>query len=200
MILNSSSWPTASSRTASPARRCWGPTPCAFSGRTDPLSVRKSALSSCAGRPAKGEKMVFIETERLVLRNTAAKDADSMFDYRSSEICAKYQRGQTKELDGIRRLIEHPPKRCDLCGRPVYAVGRAEAVRRDDRRDRGHARGWRHFHGIHVPLPLPSPGLCIRGPDRAHGSASQKIPVMGVCLLYRTGKCAQHGIIEKIGL
>lgn len=45
--------------------------------------------------------MVFIETERLVLRNTAAKDADSMFDYRSSEICAKYQRGQTKELDGI---------------------------------------------------------------------------------------------------
>ena len=51
--------------------------------------------------------MVFIETERLVLRNTAAKDADSMFDYRSSEICAKYQRGQTKELDGIRRLIEH---------------------------------------------------------------------------------------------
>lgn len=51
--------------------------------------------------------MVLIETERLVLRNTAAKDADSMFDYRSSEICAKYQRGQTKELAGIRRLIEH---------------------------------------------------------------------------------------------
>ena len=50
--------------------------------------------------------MVFIETERLILRNTAAKDAAPMFDYRSSEICARYQRGQTKELDGIRRLIQ----------------------------------------------------------------------------------------------
>ena len=60
--------------------------------------------------------MVFIETERLVLRNTAAKDADSMFDYRSSEICAKYQRGQTKELDGIRRqrLRQTPRKRAPL--------------------------------------------------------------------------------------
>ena len=50
--------------------------------------------------------MPVIETERLILRNVAAGDADSMFDYRNNEICAKYQRGQTKELDGIRRLIE----------------------------------------------------------------------------------------------
>lgn len=50
--------------------------------------------------------MVVIETERLILRNVAARDADSMFDYRSNEICARYQRGQIKEFDGICKLIE----------------------------------------------------------------------------------------------
>ena len=50
--------------------------------------------------------MIHIETERLVLRNVAAKDAEVMFDYRNNEICAKYQRGQTKDLNGIRELIQ----------------------------------------------------------------------------------------------
>lgn len=50
--------------------------------------------------------MIMIETERLVLRNVTAKDADTMFDYRNNEICAKYQRGQTKDFDGICELIE----------------------------------------------------------------------------------------------
>lgn len=50
--------------------------------------------------------MICIETERLLLRNVAEKDAEIMFDYRSNEICAKYQRGQTKSYDGIRALIE----------------------------------------------------------------------------------------------
>ena len=50
--------------------------------------------------------MNVIETERLILRNVATKDADIMFDYRNNEICAKYQRGQTKEHDGICELIE----------------------------------------------------------------------------------------------
>lgn len=54
----------------------------------------------------KKDKMSIIETERLILRNVAAKDADIMFDYRNNEICAKYQRGQTKEYDGICELIE----------------------------------------------------------------------------------------------
>lgn len=144
--------------------------------------------------------MVFIETERLVLRNTAAKDADSMFDYRSSEICAKYQRGQTKELDGIRRLIEHRQNDVISVDAPFML---SAALKQSDEMI-GEIVVMPEDGvisiGIHVPLPLPSPGLRIRGPDRAHGSASQKIPVMGVCLLYRTGKCAQHGIIEKIGL
>ena len=50
--------------------------------------------------------MTFIETNRLILRNVAAKDADNMYDYRNNEICARYQRGQTKDYDGIVALVE----------------------------------------------------------------------------------------------
>ena len=51
--------------------------------------------------------MVFIETDRLVLRNVESKDADIMYDYRNNEICARYQRGQTKDYKGIVELVEH---------------------------------------------------------------------------------------------
>jgi len=50
--------------------------------------------------------MTFIETDRLLLRNVAAKDTDIMYDYRNNEICARYQRGQTNEYDKIVALIE----------------------------------------------------------------------------------------------
>ena len=50
--------------------------------------------------------MVFIETERLALRNVSASDAEIMYDYRNNDICARYQRGQTKDLLGIRQLVE----------------------------------------------------------------------------------------------
>lgn len=50
--------------------------------------------------------MIFLETERLALRNVTAKDADIMFDYRNHELCARYQRGQTKEHAGIVSLVE----------------------------------------------------------------------------------------------
>ena len=51
--------------------------------------------------------MTFIETNRLILRNFAAKDAEIIYDYRNNEICARYQRGQTKDYDGIVALVEH---------------------------------------------------------------------------------------------
>ena len=49
--------------------------------------------------------MIFLETERLVLRNVKPEDAAVMFDYRNNEICARYQRGQTKDLPGIEKLV-----------------------------------------------------------------------------------------------
>ena len=50
--------------------------------------------------------MTFIETNRLLLRNVASKDADIIYDYRNNPICARYQRGQTKDYKGIVALIE----------------------------------------------------------------------------------------------
>lgn len=50
--------------------------------------------------------MINLKTERLILRNVQPEDAGVMFDYRNNEICARYQRGQTKDLPGITALIE----------------------------------------------------------------------------------------------
>lgn len=50
--------------------------------------------------------MIHMQSERLLLRNLAARDAETMFDYRNNELCARYQRGQTKELGQIVQLIE----------------------------------------------------------------------------------------------
>ena len=49
--------------------------------------------------------MIFLETERLILRNLSADDAPIMHDYRNNEQCARYQRGQTKDYAGIVQLI-----------------------------------------------------------------------------------------------
>ena len=48
--------------------------------------------------------MTWIETNRLRLRNVTEKDADVMYDYRNNELCARYQRGQTKDYNGILAL------------------------------------------------------------------------------------------------
>ena len=50
--------------------------------------------------------MIFTETDRLLLRNVVAKDADIMYDYRNNEICARYQRGQMKDYNGSVALVE----------------------------------------------------------------------------------------------
>lgn len=50
--------------------------------------------------------MKFTETDRLLLRNVMPKDADIMYDYRNNEICARYQRGQTRDYPGIVNLVE----------------------------------------------------------------------------------------------
>ena len=49
--------------------------------------------------------MTFLTTDRLIIRNVEPRDAQTMFDYRNNEICARYQRGQTKDLEGIKTLV-----------------------------------------------------------------------------------------------
>lgn len=66
--------------------------------------------------------MTFIETERLLLRNLSPKDADIMYDYRNNEICARYQRGQTKDYEGIAALIERRKNDVMSIDAPFMAV------------------------------------------------------------------------------
>lgn len=54
--------------------------------------------------------MIFMQTRRLRLRNVQPKDVPVMFDYRNNEICARYQRGQTKDLVGVQSLVQ---RRCN---------------------------------------------------------------------------------------
>lgn len=58
--------------------------------------------------------MIFFETDRLILRQVRIEDAPVMFDYRNNEICARYQRAQTKDLGGIRELVER--RKNDILG------------------------------------------------------------------------------------
>lgn len=57
------------------------------------------------GTVGKEDVMIFLETERLVLRSLLPRDAETMFDYRNNEVCARYQRGQTKTREGLASLI-----------------------------------------------------------------------------------------------
>lgn len=50
--------------------------------------------------------MTFFETERLCLRNFAPADLDELHDYRSSEICRRYQRGQACGREALCAMIE----------------------------------------------------------------------------------------------
>ena len=50
--------------------------------------------------------MIFLETARLSLRNVKTKDVAVMHDYRNHPACARYQRGQTKDLAGIQKMVE----------------------------------------------------------------------------------------------
>lgn len=50
--------------------------------------------------------MIFLETRQLALRSVKPADAAIMYDYRNNPICARFQRGQTKDLPGITALIQ----------------------------------------------------------------------------------------------
>ncbi len=48
---------------------------------------------------------VLLHTEHLTVRNLEMRDAEVMWDYRNNDVCARYQRGQLKELDKIKLFI-----------------------------------------------------------------------------------------------
>ena len=49
--------------------------------------------------------MIFLETERLVLRSLMPEDAETMIEYRNDPDCARYQRWEENSREDILRLI-----------------------------------------------------------------------------------------------
>ena len=49
--------------------------------------------------------MIFLETDRLVLRSVEPEDEAVMFDYRNDLRCSRYQRGQKRARHQIREMI-----------------------------------------------------------------------------------------------
>ncbi len=49
--------------------------------------------------------MIFLKTARLILRNVEPRDAAVMYDYRNNDLCARYQRDQTRDRGGIEALV-----------------------------------------------------------------------------------------------
>ena len=49
--------------------------------------------------------MIFLETQRLILRNVEPGDEAVMFDYRNDPRCSRYQRGQKRARHQIREMI-----------------------------------------------------------------------------------------------
>ena len=71
--------------------------------------------------------MISVETQRLHLRNLMTNDADVMFDYRNHELCSRYQRGQTKDYEGIVQLIErHKEDELSVDAPFIVAVAKKE--------------------------------------------------------------------------
>ena len=49
--------------------------------------------------------MIYYETDRLILRNVCPEDLPIMWEYRNSEACIRYQRGQSRDRTQIAELI-----------------------------------------------------------------------------------------------
>lgn len=60
--------------------------------------------------------MNFIATNRLILRTLNDDDAEEMYDYRNSEVCSRYQRGQVRKLSEISTLIKKHENDAITCG------------------------------------------------------------------------------------
>lgn len=50
--------------------------------------------------------MVFIETERLIVRNFKKEDFDKFYRYRNDKECSKYQRWNDNSYNGLKRFMQ----------------------------------------------------------------------------------------------
>jgi len=79
--------------------------------------------------PTLNKMPVYLETNRLLLRNFRKEDLEALVDYRKHPDCSRYQRGQFKDRENLNRLIE-----CTKTDDPFSeGKGRLAIARRDTR-------------------------------------------------------------------
>ena len=153
--------------------------------------------------------MVFIETERLALRNVSASDAEIMYDYRNNDICARYQRGQTKDLPGIQQLVEKRKNDVISVDSPFMVavalkesnemIGEIVVMPNDGTISLGYTFSYKHhrkgyaFEALSVLVEL----LHTRYPDWDFISFTEKENIASMNLLKKLGY-QDLGYIEKM--
>lgn len=142
--------------------------------------------------------MIFLETERLILRSLEEKDAEIMYDYRNNPICSKYQRDQTKDLAGIKYLIDR--RKNDKISTDSAFMAAAALKDSDEMigeivvmpNDMAITLGYTFSYKYHRK------GVCLRGVKRIYGYASREISRLGFYLFCGTRKHSQYRSAEKV--
>ncbi len=67
--------------------------------------------------------MIFLETNRLILRSFVPSDLEELYNYRNNEVCRRYQRGQLCAWDDLRAMAEaHSQDTLDVPGEKQLAI------------------------------------------------------------------------------
>jgi RimJ/RimL family protein N-acetyltransferase len=153
--------------------------------------------------------MTFIETNRLILRNVAAKDIDIMCDYRNNEICARYQRGQTKDYDGIVALVERQKNDVMSVDAPFMVavalkgndemVGEIVVMPKDGTISLGYTFSYKHHRKgyAYEALSILIDTLHNRFPDMEFICFTEPENTASIALLKKLGY-TDYGYVDKI--
>ena len=71
--------------------------------------------------------MIFLKTDRLILRNFLPQDLDTLWDYRNHPACSRYQRGQGNTRQELTALIDEHRNR-DLQSQEKVCLAIADAT------------------------------------------------------------------------
>ena len=63
--------------------------------------------------------MIFLKSERIILRSLCQSDVEEMYLYRNDPQCSKYQRGQVKKKEEISTLVDRMKDRILLSSKRI---------------------------------------------------------------------------------
>lgn len=153
--------------------------------------------------------LIFLETNRLVLRQLEYNDLDTMYDYRNHILCSRYQRGQSKGYNEIKALIEkHHTRKLsseDYCILAVAAketddmIGEIVVMPNDGCFSLGYTFSYKHHRKGYAFEALSALTDMLHGvyPDMEFISFVEPENIASVNLLKKLGY-TDYGYIEKL--